>query len=104
MKNILTPLALLSLLFFIGCEDDDAAAEVPAVDCAALANAWTSANEAYFMADGDVGIEECQVMADATVALVESGCEGFSLEEMETNQEELDGMKDGSFCEVLHQP
>ena len=103
MKNILTPLSLLSFLFFIGCEDDDAA-EVPAVDCVALSNTFTSASSAYFVDGGDVGIEECQAYADAMVALVESGCEGFSLEEAELTQEELDGFKDGSFCEALHQP
>ena len=101
MKDIISLLALLSLLFFIGCEDDDDAAE--AVDCVGLANTYTTSMETFsagFM-DGTATVEECQASMDAMVALVESGCEGFSLQDLELTQAGLDSAKDGSSCALM---
>ena len=100
MKNILYPIALFSLLFFIGCEDDEA----DAVDCAGLAATYTEATEAFYDFENpeSVGLTECQAFTDAFVTLIESGCEGFSLEAAELTQEEFDTFKDGSYCDLLY--
>ena len=100
MKNIISLLTLLSLLFFIGCEDDDAA---EAVDCAGLANTYTTSTETFTngLMDGTATVEECQASMDAMAALVESGCDGFSLQDLELTQAQLDSAKDGSSCALL---
>tara|TARA_B100000941_G_C28350708_1_gene471660 strand:+ start:159 stop:548 length:390 start_codon:yes stop_codon:yes gene_type:complete len=100
MKNIISLLTFLSLLLFIGCEDDDA---VAAVDCIGLANTYTTSTETFtagFM-DGTATIEECQASMDAMAALVESGCDGFSLQDLELTQAQLDSAKDGSSCALM---
>ena len=95
MKNLIFALAILVLLLCIGCED-----EIEAVNCISLANTFTTTSQAFL--EADAGIEECQANADAIVALIESECEGFSLDEMGYTQSGLDSLKDGSYCALLY--
>ena len=98
MKILLYSLLTLSILFTIGCED-----EVAAVDCAALATTYGTAAETFAdgFLDGTVTLAECQASMDAMAALIDDGCEGFSLEDMDMTQAELDAAKDGSACAEL---
>ena len=98
MKKIIYPLVTLSILFTIGCED-----EVEAVDCAALATTYGTAAETFAngFLDGTATVEQCQASMDAMAALIDDGCEGFSLEDMDMTQAELDAAKDGSACAEL---
>ena len=98
MKILLYSLLTLSILFTIGCED-----EVAAVDCAALATTYGTAAETFAngFLDGTATVEQCQASMDAMAALIDGGCEGFSLDDMEMTQAELDAAKDGSTCAEL---
>tara|TARA_B100001245_G_C22678721_1_gene331874 strand:- start:327 stop:629 length:303 start_codon:yes stop_codon:yes gene_type:complete len=98
MKKLIYPLVTLSILFIIGCED-----EVEAVDCAVLATTYGTAAETFSngFLDGTATVEQCQASMDAMAALIDGGCEGFSLEDMEMTQAELDAAKDGSTCAEL---
>jgi|TARA_B100001971_G_scaffold61385_1_gene56318 hypothetical protein len=98
MKILLYSLLTLSILFTIGCED-----EVAAVDCAVLATTYGTAAETFAngFLDGTATVEQCQASMDAMAALIDDGCEGFSLEDMDMTQAELDAAKDGSACAEL---
>ena len=98
MKILLYSLLTLSILFTIGCED-----EVAAVDCAALATTYGTAAETFAngFLDGTASVEQCQASMDAMASLSDDGCEGFSLEDMDMTQAELDAAKDGSACAEL---
>ena len=98
MKILLYSLLTLSILFTIGCED-----EVAAVDCAALATTYGTAAETFAngFLDGTATVEQCQASMDAMAALIDDGCEGFSLEDMDMTQPDLVAAKDGSACAEL---
>jgi len=100
VKKSLYSLLTLSILLTIGCEDEAAAA---AVDCAALGTTYGTAAETFAngFLDGTATVEQCQASMDAMAALIDAGCEGFSLEDMEMTQAELDAAKDGSACAEL---
>ena len=98
MKYLIILMLPLALILVVSCEDEEVA-----VDCTALATTYVAAAETFSngFLDGTVTVEQCQANMDAMAALIDGGCEGFSLEDLEMTQAELDAAKDGSACAEL---
>ena len=101
MKKLL--LIILPLLFIVSCEeesDED-------TSCNELLEEYMGAatvfNDHFLGSDVDSDSLAlfCAALEEATVALVEGECSGYSLSDMGLTEGMLDSMKNGQYCELL---